>query len=235
MAERFSINMITPTTQDWTCKVQVVDKCQPRDDRYGNKKYQILILQDEEENQVSVIMFGTDITQFKDMLAPFNTYLVSVVQVKEPTLEYKSALNDYIWTFDRSTIVEPIEKVTPLEDPLPQPTRLTLTTFDTFEYQPKEYEFDVLSIVINDSHPTKTTRGKRVQEFFIMEGQKKPTKLALWDSFIDHDGPKILNQTHTYPAVLARRVSQETIGSTNRFNGLSNKFNTTIEIDPLYP
>ncbi|PHT83572.1 hypothetical protein T459_12015 [Capsicum annuum] len=125
------------------------------------------------ENQVPAIMFCTDITHFEDVLAPFNTYLVFVVQVKEPTFEYKSALNDYIWTIDRSTTVEPIEKVTPLEDPLPQPTRLTLTTFDTFEYQPKEYEFDVLSIVINDSHPTKTTRGKRVQEFIIMEGQVK--------------------------------------------------------------
>ncbi|KAM3205370.1 hypothetical protein P3L10_028780 [Capsicum annuum] len=107
-------------------------------------------------------MFGTDITHFEDVLAPFNTYLVSVAQVKEPTSEYKSALNDYMWTIDRSTIVEPIEKVTPPEDPLPQPMWLTLTTFDTFEYQPKDYEFDVLAIVINGSHPTKTASKKRV-------------------------------------------------------------------------
>ncbi|KAM3301058.1 hypothetical protein P3S67_015558 [Capsicum chacoense] len=83
-------------------------------------------------------MCGTDIAHFEDVLAPFNTYLLSVVQVMEPASEYKSALNDYIWTIDRSTIVEPIEKVTPPENPLTQPTRLTLTTFDTFEYQPKE-------------------------------------------------------------------------------------------------
>ncbi|KAM3358643.1 putative protein isoform X1 [Capsicum galapagoense] len=203
MAERFLINMITPTTQDWTCKVKVVDKCRPRDNRNrnGNRKHQLLILQDEE---VQAIMFGTDITHFEDVLALFNTYLVSIAQVKEPTSEYKSALNDYIWTIDRSTIVELIEKVTPPEDPLPQPTRLTLTTFDTFEYQPKEYEFDVLAIVINDNHPTKTASGKRVQEFVIMDEQKKPTKLALWDSFIDHDGPKLLNQLHTYPVILAK-------------------------------
>ncbi|KAM3303866.1 hypothetical protein P3S67_014897 [Capsicum chacoense] len=134
MAERFPINMITPTTQDWTCKVQVVDKCRPRDNWNGNRKYQLLILQDEE---VQAIMFSTDITHFEDVLAPFNTYLVSIAQVKEPTFEYKSALNDYIWTIDRSTIVELIEKVTPPEDLLPQPTRLTLTTFDTLSINPK--------------------------------------------------------------------------------------------------
>ncbi|KAM3344190.1 hypothetical protein P3S68_026282 [Capsicum galapagoense] len=144
-------------------------------------------------------MFGIDITQFEDVLAPFNTYLVSVAQVKDPPFEYKSALNNYIWTIDRNTIVEPIEKVTPPEDPLTQPTRLTLTAFDTFEYQPKDYEFDVLAIVINDSHPTKTASEKKVQEFIIIDEQ--------------HFG----------------------IRSTNRFNGLSNKFNTTIEINPPYP
>ncbi|PHT34533.1 hypothetical protein CQW23_26333 [Capsicum baccatum] len=119
-------------------------------------------------------MFCTDITHFEDVLAPFNTYLVSIAQVKEPTSEYKSALNDYIWTIDRSTIVELIEKVTPPEDPS-QPTRLTLATFDTFEYQPKEYEFDVLAIVINDNYPTKTASGKRVQEFIIMDEQFNST------------------------------------------------------------
>ncbi|XP_047254082.1 uncharacterized protein LOC124888022 [Capsicum annuum] len=116
-------------------------------------------------------MFGIDITQFEDVLAPFNTYLVSVAQVKDPPFEYKSALNDYIWTIDRNTIVEPIEKVTPPKDPLTQPTRLTLTAFDTFEYQPKDYEFDVLAIVINDSHPTKTASEKKVQEFIIIDEQ----------------------------------------------------------------
>ncbi|KAG5609537.1 hypothetical protein H5410_020818 [Solanum commersonii] len=66
-----------------------------------------------------------------------------------------------------------------VQDPLPPPRRLALTTFDTFEYQPKEFEFDVLAIVINGSPSTKTTTGKRIQEFIIMDKLKKPTKLTL--------------------------------------------------------
>lgn len=76
--------------------------------------------------------------------------MVFVAHVKVPPLGHENPLNKFIWTLDKNTIVEPIEEVKPSEDPLPHPTRLTLAKFDTFEYQPKKFEFDVLAIVIND-------------------------------------------------------------------------------------
>ncbi|WMV44713.1 hypothetical protein MTR67_038098 [Solanum verrucosum] len=115
------------------------------------------------ENQVQATIFSTDITYFEKEFAPFKTFLVSVAHVKLPPL------NKFIWTLDKNTIVEPVEAVKPPEDPLPPPTRLTLTTFNTFEYQSKEFEFDVLAIVINGSPSTKTATGKRIQEFIVMD------------------------------------------------------------------
>ncbi|KAL3380481.1 hypothetical protein AABB24_000898, partial [Solanum stoloniferum] len=235
MAERYTINMITPTTKNWTCKVQVVDKSRPRDNKDKTTKYQVLILQDEEENQVQVTIFSTDITHFEKEFAPFKTYLVSVAFVKEPPLGYENSLNKFIWALDKNTIVEPVEEVKPQEDPLPPPTRLALATFDTFEYQPKEFEFDVLAIVINGSPSTKTATGKRIQEFIVMDKLKKPTKLTLWENFIDHDGVKLFNQLHDYPIILARRIGKSSSRTSNRFVGLTSKFNTTIEINPPYP
>ncbi|KAG5602882.1 hypothetical protein H5410_034252 [Solanum commersonii] len=184
MAQRYTINMITPDTKDWTCKVQVVDKSRPRDNKDKTTKYQVLVLQDEE------------------------TYLVSVAHVKLPPLGYENPLNKFVWTLDKNTIVEPVEEVKPPEDPLPPPTRLTLTTFHTFEYQSKEFEFDVLAIVINGSPSTKTATGKRIQEFILMDKLKKPTKLTLWEDFIDHEGVKLFNQLHDYPIILARRIGK---------------------------
>ncbi|WMV46753.1 hypothetical protein MTR67_040138 [Solanum verrucosum] len=147
MAERYTINMITPTTKDWTCKVQVVDKSRPRDNKDKTTKYQVLIPQDEEENQVQATIFSTDITYFENKFAPFKTYLVSVAHVKEPPLGYENTLNKFIWTLDKNTIVEPLEEVKPPENPLPPPTRLALTTFDTFEYQSKEFEFGIYKFI----------------------------------------------------------------------------------------
>ncbi|WMV19491.1 hypothetical protein MTR67_012876, partial [Solanum verrucosum] len=169
MAENFTINIIYPYTKDWTCKIQVVDKCRSRDNKERTNKYQLLILQDEEKNQVQATIFGCDITHFEKEFIMFKTYLVFVACVKEPALEYENSLNKFTWTIDKNTIVEPIEEVKPPEDLLPPPTQLTLTSFDTFEYQPKECEFDILAIVINGSASTKTTTGSRIQEFIVMD------------------------------------------------------------------
>ncbi|KAG5578235.1 hypothetical protein H5410_058369 [Solanum commersonii] len=208
MAEIYTMNMITPDTKDWTCKIQVVDKSRPRDNKDKTTKYQVLILQDEEENQVQATIYSTDITYIEKEFAPFKTYLVSVAHVKVPPLGYENSLNKFIWTLDKNIIVEPVEEVKPPQDPLPPPRRLALTTFDTFEYQPKEIEFDVLAIVINGSPSTKTTTGKRIQEFIIMDKLKKPTKLTLWEDFIDHEGVKLFNQLHDYPIILARKIGK---------------------------
>nr|XP_016443959.1 PREDICTED: uncharacterized protein LOC107769265 [Nicotiana tabacum] len=113
MGERLTINAITPKTEEWTYKIQVVDKGRPKDNKEKIKKYQLMTLQDEEENQVQAIKFNADITHFEDLFDPFHTYLVSVAQVKESSYLYGNPINKFTWTIDRSPIVEPIEKVTP--------------------------------------------------------------------------------------------------------------------------
>ncbi|XP_070052936.1 replication protein A 70 kDa DNA-binding subunit A-like [Nicotiana tomentosiformis] len=159
---------------------------------------------------------------------------------------YGNPLNKFTWTIDRCTIVEPIKAVNPLEDPLPPPTRVNLTPFGNFEYQPEGSEFDVLAIVLNASPSTYASNWRRIQDFIIMDDQKKPTKLTLWEDFIDHDGNKLLKQLKEYPIILARKIgrpksssgksTQMHAGWTNRFStGLANRFSTTIEINPPYP
>ncbi|XP_009767306.1 uncharacterized protein [Nicotiana sylvestris] len=132
-----------------------------------------MILQDEEENQVECIIFNAEIAHFEDLFRPFHTYLVSVAQVKESNYMYGNLVNKFTWTIDRSTIVEPVETINPSEDPLPPPTRLNLTPFDNFEYQPEGSEFDVLATVLNGSSSTYTSNGKRIQDFIIMDDQKE--------------------------------------------------------------
>ncbi|XP_075093693.1 uncharacterized protein LOC107772267 isoform X3 [Nicotiana tabacum] len=96
MGERLTINMITPNTEEWTCKIQVIDKSRPKDNKEKTKKYQLMTLQDEEENQVQTIMFNADITHFEDLFDPFHTYLVSVAQVKESSYLYANSLEQLI-------------------------------------------------------------------------------------------------------------------------------------------
>ncbi|KAK4713261.1 hypothetical protein R3W88_019168 [Solanum pinnatisectum] len=48
MAHRLILNSITSKTQDWICKIQVTDKFPSRGIRDKAKKYQQLLLQNEE-------------------------------------------------------------------------------------------------------------------------------------------------------------------------------------------
>lgn len=48
MAGRLNINKITSSIEDWICIIQVIDKGHYQINKDGNKKYQLMILQDEE-------------------------------------------------------------------------------------------------------------------------------------------------------------------------------------------
>nr|XP_009758172.1 PREDICTED: replication protein A 70 kDa DNA-binding subunit B-like [Nicotiana sylvestris] len=94
----------------------------------------------------------------------------------------------------------------------------------------------VLAIVINGGPSTYAANGRRIQEFIIMDNQKKPTKFTLWEDFIDLYGNKLLKQLNEYPVILARKIGKSLSGgSSNKFNGLSSKFSTTIQFNPPYP
>uniref|UniRef100_A0A3Q7EWT9 Replication factor A C-terminal domain-containing protein n=1 Tax=Solanum lycopersicum TaxID=4081 RepID=A0A3Q7EWT9_SOLLC len=182
MTERLNINEIDENIEEWICKVQVVDKGHPRTTREGNKKYQLMILQDEEETQIQVIMHGTDIAHYANEFVPFQTYLLSGAFVSESIKACGISLHQFSWTIDKGIVFEPIDKVIPPEPPLLPPTLLKITSFDSFDYQVIGFEFDILALVINGSPPSYASNlalvingsppsyasnGNRIQEFII--------------------------------------------------------------------
>ncbi|KAH0702438.1 hypothetical protein KY285_016716 [Solanum tuberosum] len=102
--------------------------------------------------------------------------------------------------------------------------------FDNFHHQPEGLEFDVLAIVVNVALPTCAANGSRIQELIIMDNQKKPKKLTLWESFIDHVGIYIAEQLNQYPIILSRKIAKS-----KSYAGLTSRFATTIQINPPYP
>nr|XP_010315541.1 uncharacterized protein LOC101256635 [Solanum lycopersicum]XP_010315542.1 uncharacterized protein LOC101256635 [Solanum lycopersicum] len=194
MTERLNINEIDENIEEWICKVQVVDKGHPRTTREGNKKYQLMILQDEEETQIQVIMHGTDIAHYANEFVPFQTYLLSGAFVSESIKACGISLHQFSWTIDKGIVFEPIDKVIPPEPPLLPPTLLKITSFDSFDYQVIGFEFDILALVINGSPPSYASNlalvingsppsyasnGNRIQEFIInnYEGKYSTCKL----------------------------------------------------------
>ncbi|KAG5581217.1 hypothetical protein H5410_051844 [Solanum commersonii] len=71
-------------------------------------------------------------------------------------------------------------------------------------------------------------------EYAGLSGGKKPTKLTLWEEFIDLYGNKLLThlkKLQDFPVILARKVAKPKSSSSEAFQ---NRFSTTIQIGPPY-
>ena len=90
---------------------------------------------------MKVIMHGTDVGHYANEFVPFQTYLLSGAFVSVSIKAYGIPLHQFSWKFDKGTIVEPIDKVIPPEEPLLPPTLLKTTSFDSFDYQAIGFEF----------------------------------------------------------------------------------------------
>ncbi|KAM3205288.1 hypothetical protein P3L10_028698 [Capsicum annuum] len=133
MDQRLPVDAITIETTDWTCKVQVVDKFRPRKSSDSSEHFQTILVQDESEQQVSIILYGDDIPKYENLFGFFETYLVSYTIVEAVT--NNNELEAY-------TIVEAVTNNNELEAPLPAPKKLDTLSFSAIEQQCLGVEFD---------------------------------------------------------------------------------------------
>ncbi|OIT28289.1 hypothetical protein A4A49_57869 [Nicotiana attenuata] len=227
MEERLSISEITPLTTEWTCKVQTVDKFRPRDSRDQRVHFQTIIVQDVNEEQICVILYGDDIKRCDNLFELFETYLISTAKVRNPQ-PYSLHIGQFEWIVDRFTIVESIPKTNEKEALLPPPSRLSAISFADVEQQPSGVEFDLLAVVANCGAMQCTAdQTKRFQEAIVMDNTKKPLFFTIWEDLASNEGIELLRQVRQlqeYPVILAKRIVSR----------LATRYNSTILINPLY-
>nr|XP_009780807.1 PREDICTED: uncharacterized protein LOC104229801 isoform X3 [Nicotiana sylvestris] len=209
MEQRLSISEITPLTTEWTCKVQAVDKFRPRDSRDQRVHFQTIIVQDVNEEQICVILYGDDIRRCDNLFELFETYLISTA---------KSIQNNN-------------EK----EVPLPPPSRLSMISFADVAQQPSGVEVDLLVVVENCGVMQYTAdQSKRFQEAIVMDRMKKPLFFTIWEYLASNEGAELLRQVRQlqeYPIILAKRIGTTKYQGVTRF---ATRYNSTILINPLY-
>ncbi|OIT31894.1 hypothetical protein A4A49_19414 [Nicotiana attenuata] len=194
------------TMSEWTCKVQAVDKFRPRDSKDQRVHFQTIIVQDVNEEQVCVILYGDDIRRCDNLFELFETYLM---------LTAKS-----------------IPKNNEKEAPLPPPSRLSTISFVDVEQQPSGVEF---ALVANCAAMQYTAdQSKRFQEAVVMDKTKKPLFFTIWEDLASNEGADLLRQVRQlqeYPIILAKRI-----GTTKYrgVSCLATRYNYTILINPPY-
>ncbi|KAG5587022.1 hypothetical protein H5410_047456, partial [Solanum commersonii] len=130
MVLRLNIDRIELATRDWICKVQIVKMGHPQESPDQKCIFQNLILEDEEECQIKAVMYADEIEQYADKLKLINTYLISTAKVKVSQPSYGKPIHKFYWILDKEMVIEHIKPSNELENPLPPPTKLNITTFD---------------------------------------------------------------------------------------------------------
>ncbi|KAM3324602.1 replication protein A 70 kDa DNA-binding subunit B-like [Capsicum chacoense] len=201
MDQRLPVDAITPETTDWTCKIQ-----------------------DESEQQVSIILYGDDIPKYENLFDLFETYLVSCAKVREPR-SYSIQAAMYEWVADRYTIVEAVTNNNGSEAPLSALTKLDTLSFSAIEEQRPGVEFDLLVVVVNCSAIQYTIdQSKHFREAILIDQSKKPFLFTIWGDLADNEGATLLHHLHEYPVILARRIALR----------LPTRYQSTILTNPQY-
>ena len=83
-----------------------------------------------QECQIKAVLYADEIEQYAEMLKLMNTYLISTARVKISQTSHGKPIHKFYWVLDKETVIEHITPSNGVENPLPPPTKLNITTFD---------------------------------------------------------------------------------------------------------
>uniref|UniRef100_A0A3Q7EY64 Uncharacterized protein n=1 Tax=Solanum lycopersicum TaxID=4081 RepID=A0A3Q7EY64_SOLLC len=106
-----------------------------------------------QECQIKAVLYADEIEQYAEMLKLMNTYLISTARVKISQTSHGKPIHKFYWVLDKETVIEHITPSNGVENPLPPPTKLNLTTFDRIPHMMLDsaLEIDILAIVLRCS------------------------------------------------------------------------------------
>ncbi|KAL6565197.1 hypothetical protein OROMI_016647 [Orobanche minor] len=206
----YLLNEITPDTKNWTAKVSIVNKTEPRtSSQPSSLRFQKLLLADSKENRVEGMVYRGDIDLLKNSLRPRHTYLISnaVVRPIKPGFENPLTNNKYQWILGaRTAILATNDDAISTSELAP-----TFTHSDHFrDFLGKRTLISAAAIIIDGHAPrTVTAKGKqnRLHEYAAVDEQLKPFIITLWNDAAPDDVYNLLNSTKERHIVAALNFS----------------------------
>ncbi|KAL6565004.1 hypothetical protein OROMI_016454 [Orobanche minor] len=206
----YLLNEITPDTKNWTAKVSIVNKTEPRTSSQPSSiRFQKLLLADNKENRVEGMVYRGDIDLLKNSLRPHHTYLISnaVVRPIKPGFENPLTNNKYQWILGaRTTILATNNDAISSSELAP-----TFTHSDHFrDFLGTRTLIRAAAIIIDGHAPrTVTAKGKQntLHEYAAVDEQLRPFIITLWNDAAPDDVYNLLNSTKERHIVAALNFS----------------------------
>ncbi|KAL6564991.1 hypothetical protein OROMI_016441 [Orobanche minor] len=206
----YLLNEITPDTKNWTAKVSIVNKTEPRTSSQPSSIiFQKLLLAYNKENRVEGIVYRGDIDLLKNSLRLHQTYLISnaVVRPIKPGFENPLTNNKYQWILgSRTAILATDEDAISSFELSP-----TFTQSDHFrDFLGTRTLISAAAIIIDGHAPrTVTAKGKQntLHEYAAVDEQLRPSIITLWNDAAPDDVYNLLNSTKERHIIAALNFS----------------------------
>ncbi|KAL6543456.1 hypothetical protein OROHE_010078 [Orobanche hederae] len=193
----YMLDAITPDTKNWTAKVSVINKSEPRtSSQPASIRFQKMLLADTKGNRIEAMLYRGDIDLLKNSLQPHQTYLISnaVVRHLKPGFENPLTNNKYQWILGRRTAI-----LATHEDSLTfSELAPTFIRCDQFRDFLGSRALISTAAIIIDSHPprTVTARGKQntLREYAVVDDLLRPFIITFWNATAPDDIYDLLDQ-----------------------------------------
>ncbi|KAL6581957.1 hypothetical protein OROMI_005971 [Orobanche minor] len=193
----YMLDAITPDTKNWTVKVSVVNKTEPRtSSQSASIRFQKMLLADTKGNRIEAMLYRGDIDLLKNSLQPHQTYLISnaLVRSLKPGFENPLTNNKYQWILGSRTLI-----LATHEDSLTfSELAPTFIRCDQFRDFLGSRALISTAAIIIDSHPprTVTARGKQntLRESAAIDDLLMPFIITFWNDTASDDVYDLLDQ-----------------------------------------
>ncbi|KAL6576987.1 hypothetical protein OROMI_011263 [Orobanche minor] len=193
----YMLDTITPDTKNWTAKVSVVNKTEPRiSSQPASIIFQKMLLADTKGNRIEAMLYRWDIDLLKNSLQPHQTYLISnaLVRPLKPGFENPLTNNKYQWILgSRTAILATHEDSLTFSELAP-----TFIRFDQFRDFLGSRALISTAAIIIDSHPPRnvTARGKQntLREYAAIDDLLRPFIITFWNDTAPDDVYDLLDQ-----------------------------------------
>ncbi|KAL6557612.1 hypothetical protein OROMI_017962 [Orobanche minor] len=171
----YLLDAITPDTKNWTAKVSVLNKTEPRtSSQPASIRFQKILFGDKKENRIEAMLYRGDIDLLQNSLQPHRTYLIS------------------------NALVRPIKPATDEDSLISSELSPTFTQCDHFRnYLGSRTLISTAAVIIENQAPrTVTAKGKQntLHEYAAVDELLKPFIITFWNDAVPDDVYVLLDQ-----------------------------------------
>ncbi|KAL6572949.1 hypothetical protein OROHE_002425 [Orobanche hederae] len=203
----YLLDAITPDTKNWTAKVSVLNKTEPRtSSQPASIRFQKMLFGDK---RIEAMLYRGDIDLLRNSLQPHRTYLISnaLVRPVKPGFENPLTNNRFQWILGARTAI-----LAAYEDSLiSSELSPTFTQCDHFRnFLGSRTLISTAAIIIDNQTPrTVTAKGKQntLHEYAAVDELLKPFIITFWNDAVPDDVYILLDQAKDRHIIAALNFS----------------------------